>query len=210
MDRMPELWQNAAIRHGGPRSCARRMAGIVSDLTDQQKVWLEHYLICWNASEAARKAGYKQPSLSGHRNIRNDKIRAEIDARLREKKMSADEALARLSAYAASDMTDFLQVNKMSGEAYLDMQRARSAGKLFLVKKYKETKYGAEVELHDPMRALELIARHHGVLKDGTVLVLSPELIALMKRLNIDESAVVSEFRAILENIAAEADADDH
>lgn len=179
----------------------------MSDLTDKQQVWLEHYLTCWNATEAARKAGYKDPYKSGYENSKKLYIREEIAARLAAKKMTADEALARLSDIARGDMTDFLAVQR-NGLAVLDMNAAERAGKLFLVKKYKETKYGFEVELHDPMRALELIAKHHGVLRENVAIVFPPEIERLIKRMGWDLNEIQAEFVALLEQEAANVDRD--
>jgi len=172
-------------------------------LTDKQQVWLEHYLVCWNATEAARKAGYASPRQSGYSNMTKDYIQNEIKARLSEKKMSADEALARLSAYAKADLTDFLKVHTHSGTATLDMNSAQAAGKLFLIKKYKETRYGHELELHDPLRALELVARHHGLFDDDDDgLKLPAKALELMSELDISKSQLAEGVLRLLEKIA--------
>lgn len=179
-----------------------------STLTDKQQVWIEEYLICWNATEAARKAGYESPRMSGHDNLTKPYIRNLIVARLAEKKMSADEALARLSALAKADLGDFLSVQKHSGTAIVDLANAEAEGKLFLLKKYKETKYGTEVELHDPMRALELIARHHGVMdaNNRNLIELPDEAVALMDELGISKSELMTGIIGVLRRAAAEKD----
>jgi len=174
-------------------------------LTDKQQVWLDEYLICWNATEAARKAGYTLPRASGHDNLSNPDMRNVIEARLAEKKMSADEALARLSELARADLGDFLSVQEHSGTAVVDLANAEAEGKLFLLKKYKETRYGAEVELHDPMRALELIARHHGV-ADGdndNLIELPAEAVDLMKQLQLSKQDVAYGIMQVLRKAAA-------
>ena len=38
-------------------------------LTPKQKAFVDEYLICGNATEAARKAGYKQPHVQGSQNL---------------------------------------------------------------------------------------------------------------------------------------------
>lgn len=38
-------------------------------LTPKQKAFADEYLICGNATEAARKAGYKQPHVQGSQNL---------------------------------------------------------------------------------------------------------------------------------------------
>lgn len=39
------------------------------ELTPKQKAFADEYLICGNATEAARKAGYKQPHVQGSQNL---------------------------------------------------------------------------------------------------------------------------------------------
>lgn len=44
----------------------------------------------------------------------------------------------------------------------LDLMQAKQRDKLHLIKKFKDsTTTGIEIELHDPVRALELLGRHH-------------------------------------------------
>lgn len=60
----------------------------MADLTDKQRVFIEEYLRCWNATEAARRAGYKGNNVTlgtvGHENLGKVYIRQEIDKRLAE------------------------------------------------------------------------------------------------------------------------------
>jgi phage terminase small subunit len=48
----------------------------------------------------------------------------------------------------------------------LDFEKAREAGKLHLVKKMKETKYGLEIELYDAAAARELLGKHYKLWSD--------------------------------------------
>ncbi|WP_161881931.1 terminase small subunit [Deinococcus alpinitundrae] len=43
----------------------------------------------------------------------------------------------------------------------IDLEKARDAGKLHLIKKMKETKFGLEIELHDAASARELLGKHY-------------------------------------------------
>jgi len=54
-------------------------------LSAKQRSFIDHYLICRNASEAARRAGYSPPTAyaMGAENLRKPAIAAEIDRRLR-------------------------------------------------------------------------------------------------------------------------------
>lgn len=133
-------------------------------LTDKEKLFIDEYLICWNASEAARRAGYKDPGQAGYENKKKQEIQDVIKARLAEKAMEADEVLARLADIARVDMSDFISP---SGRGYrIDLKKAASAGKLHLLKKFSKGRKGVEIELPDFLAALEKIGRHHGLFKD--------------------------------------------
>lgn len=80
----------------------------MADLTDKQKVWLETYLTCWNATEAARQAGYAFPNVEGPKNLVNPSLAEVVKSRIAEKAMTADEVLIRLGEQARSTMDDFL------------------------------------------------------------------------------------------------------
>lgn len=137
------------------------MAG--TRLSNKQRVFVEEYLKCWNASEAARRAGYKGRADSvGSQLLVNIGIQALIKARLTEKTMSADEALARLTEQARGSIQDFIDIDARTGEARLDFRAAQTAGKLHLIKSYQEPseKFGGKLELQDQQRALELIGKH--------------------------------------------------
>lgn len=134
-------------------------------LTDKQRVWCEAYLQCGlNATEAARRAGYKDPEQSGWVNKNKAEIRAYLDARLKSHKMGADEVLARLSDMAQGNMGDFIS-REITEDGLsidtIDLSKARKSGKLHLIRKIKIGPDGTSLELHDAKDALELIGKHY-------------------------------------------------
>jgi len=135
-------------------------------LSNKQRVFVEEYLRCWNASEAARRAGYKgNVDVAASRLLVNASIQALIKARLAEKTMSADAALARLTEQARAAYADYLKDN---GE--VDLQRMLADGKGHLIKGYKWFKGELTVEFYDAQAALGQIARAHGLFVDKTAL----------------------------------------
>lgn len=52
----------------------------------------------------------------------------------------------------------------------IDLERARDAGKLHLLKKVKESKYGMEIELYDAAAARELLGKHYRLWGDRLAL----------------------------------------
>lgn len=148
-------------------------------LNDRQRAFVEFYLTCWNASEAARRAGYKtKANVAGAENLANPSIRAEIEKRLKELHMGADEVLARLSAHASGDVSHFVSIRSDGGFDF-DMTTDEARAHLFLVKKLKQKRrlihrrdnepieeIETEFELHDPQNALVQLGRHHKLFVD--------------------------------------------
>ena len=120
-------------------------------LNDRQNAFISEYLQCWNATQAALKAGYsaKTAYSIGSENLKKPEIRAAIEQRLTEMAMSANEALARLAEQARADMTDF--VNE---QGFIDLKKAQEHGKMHLIKKITNNDRGISIELHDSQSAL--------------------------------------------------------
>jgi len=136
-------------------------------LTAKQRAFVEQYLICWNASEAARLAGYSQRSAYqiGSQTLKKVEIRAAIDQRLKEFRMGADEVLARLADLASADMADF--VTPIGPGFKIDLKKARAMGKLHLIRKLKMDGPEISIELYDVKDALVQLGRHHALFTDN-------------------------------------------
>jgi hypothetical protein len=133
------------------------------NLTDKQRLFIEHYLSNGlNGADAARRAGYSEDTarFQASRLLTNVNIRAEIDRRLAEVAMGANEVLARLTAQARADMGDFIKVDKR-GKVSLDLKRAQREGLLHLVHKLGPTQFGMKLELYDAQAALALLGKAH-------------------------------------------------
>jgi phage terminase small subunit len=77
-------------------------------LTEKQKKFIDYYVETGNATEAARRTGYKQPQVQGSQNL--EKLRDFIDERLKpdEDKRIADanEVLQYLTAVMRGEVKD--------------------------------------------------------------------------------------------------------
>ncbi len=139
-------------------------------LTDRQRVFCDEYLRRWNATDAARIAGYLDPEVQGWRLKQNAVVKAAIDARLKAHHLGADEVLARLSDHAQGSMGDFvsLRANLETGqpEPVIDLSKAERAGKLHLIKKIRIDDKGVAIELYDADAALALVGKHHELFVD--------------------------------------------
>lgn len=139
-------------------------------LTRKQRVFVEAYLTCWNATEAARRAGYKHPNKQGPALVKLGLIAEAVEARLKEMAMGADEVLARLAEQARGDIRMFLDI--APGQPAQEGAPAEPSGALcgfdfgpgkplHLLKKITLSDRGnISVEMYDAQAALQLIGRH--------------------------------------------------
>jgi phage terminase small subunit len=152
-------------------------------LTDKQQVFILEYCQCFNASEAARRAGYSVKSAygAGYLLLRNREVRVAIDAKMQEKAMAADEVLARLSEQARGSQFHFIRVND-DGQIEWDFSDPEAKDHMHLIKtirtKRKHVFVGkgeegtdwehewVEVELYSAQTALEILAKHHKLLTE--------------------------------------------
>lgn len=131
-------------------------------LTNKRRAFVEHYLTCWNASEAARRAGYKsRANTAGNRLLSNVDVQAEIQHRLQEMQMDSDEVLTRLAEQARGEGALYVRE-----DGRVDIAALVRDGKAHLVKRIKETKDGRDVEFYDAQAALVHIGRHHVLFTD--------------------------------------------
>jgi phage terminase small subunit len=141
-------------------------------LSKKRRVFVEEYLQCWNATEAARRAKYKHPNKQGPYLVKLGIIAEEITRRLKEKTMSADEVLSRLAEQARSEQTKYLVSN-----GNIDLERLIADGKAHLVKGTRwDGKGNLTIEFHDAQAALVHLGRHYKLFTDqmehtGSVIV---------------------------------------
>ena len=138
-------------------------------LTSKQALFVEAYLECWNATEAARRAGYQGNDIVlasvGYKLVRKGQISQRIKERIQAACMSTDEALGILAQQARFDPGDYL---KLDGEyPCVDLALLKKAGLTSIIKSITPTRYGARVEFYDTQAALEKILRAGGVYKDN-------------------------------------------
>lgn len=130
-----------------------------------------YFLFKMNQTDAYQatypKASRESARRLGSQLLTNIDIREEIQARLDEQKMSADEVLAEWAAVARGDMADFITLKDGVKGFYLDLEGANKKGLMKLVKKLKYNANGQpEIELHDKLTALDRLGKHHGLLID--------------------------------------------
>ncbi len=148
-------------------------------LTHKQQVFISEYLKSFNATAAAIAAGYSEKTARqiGAENLSKPDLKAEIQSRLDEVHMSADEALKLTADIARGDLTEFI-----TPFGNIDIDLLRKSGKGRLIKKIKQktvTKIGkgddsedvevldTEIELYPADAALDKILKVHGRYSDA-------------------------------------------
>src|SRR5690349_6208578 len=154
------------------------------DFLDVQMLsFVNHYIVCMNGTEAARLAEYSGDdatlAVQATRLLRNAKVLREIDNRLKQFSMSANEVLIHLTDIARGDIADALD-----NSGAIDPLEAKRRGKSHLIKRFKhKTKTitttnddgdngseiledETEIEMYDRLDALKTLAKYHSLLID--------------------------------------------
>lgn len=131
-------------------------------LTEKQTKFVDYYIETGgNATEAARRAGYKKPNPQGCENLAKPSVKAAIDARLAELKSQrtadATEVLEYLTAVMRGQQMDETVVVEGTGDG-------RSSARKMQVR----------VASRDRNKAAELLGRVYGIYNDKLKLENAP------------------------------------
>lgn len=131
-------------------------------LTNKQIAFVNEYLIDFNATQAAIRAGYSERTAGsiGHQNLKKLEISEEIERRIAEQTMSANEVLVRLTEQARAEYSAYITPG-----GTVDMPSLVADGKAHLIKAIKVTQHGRNIEFHDAQAALVKIGEQHGLFK---------------------------------------------
>jgi len=120
-------------------------------LTEKQKRFIDYYVETGNQTEAARRAGYKQPHVQGAQNVA--KLRDRIDARLKEleeKRIAgAVEVLQYLTSVMREEVSEDVVVIEGEGDGCSGARIVRK-----------------KVSVRDRNKAAELIGKRLGMFTD--------------------------------------------
>ena len=148
-------------------------------LTKKQRLFVVHYLGIWNATEAAKRAGYAGSravlSSVGAESLRNPQIARAISEELDRLVMGPEEVLSRLSIMARGSLDPFLATDEDTGEVFVDLTTEPAKEHMALVKRVEQTVLATnddgsrviktKLEIHDPKVALDSIAKAHGMFR---------------------------------------------
>jgi len=155
-------------------------------ITDRMKKFVDEYLVDFNATQAAIRAGYSPDTANeqGSQLLARPDIRelvAEGQKEVMERTQTfQDNAVAELKIVGFSDLADFLTV-KADGIVEQKPFNELTKEQTKCIKKIKQTVRSShsadgtilhqtaviEIELHDKLRALELLGRHLGMFNDS-------------------------------------------
>lgn len=158
--------------------------------TPKQSLFIQEYLVDKNATKAAVRAGYKEKTAysMGHELLKNPEIlkqiesglerqRKDAEARAAKRGITKDKWLKELELIAFSDMDDFATIDGTGGlnlvpSADRKPMRGRVVKKISMSRSTSQNdKGGSEslsqsIELWSKERALEIIGKHFGWIKE--------------------------------------------
>ena len=153
------------------------------DLTEKQRLFCNEYMIDLNASQARIRAGYSP--IQAHSNaaklMKRPQIKAEIKRLMDERKknigIAADEVLAQLIIIARANAADFAEIAVKEGadkagnpielrQVEIKPTAEMDQTKIAALAGIKQSTSGIEVKLYDKLKALELLMRHMGMLRE--------------------------------------------
>lgn len=151
-------------------------------LPPMQDRFVDEWLIDFNGTQAAIRAGYSERSarsIAG-RLLTKDNIQREISRRQkdlqRRTEVTQERVVMELARVAFADATDYVQVETRiinRGEVKVPIELAvhketaeLSADQRAAIASIKQGANGVEIKLHDKIKALELLGRHIGMFND--------------------------------------------
>ena len=152
-------------------------------LTPKQVRFVDEYLVDFNATQAAIRAGYKAKTahVIGAENLRKPKIAEEIARRQKDlqkrTEVSQDRVVKELARIAFANLADYLHVETQTRTkddgtevtyqtVMFNETQELSADQRAALAVVKQSVNGFELKLHDKIKALELLGRHIGMFND--------------------------------------------
>ena len=154
-------------------------------LTEKQARFVAEYLVDLNATQAASRAGYKDPNIGRQlitKNNVSEAIQKAIQERSQRTEITQDMILKELANIAFANGTDFAKVvcrevpmttvdedgmlqtvTKLQQLVEIKDTSTIPPEKRAAISGIKEGKYGIEVSSYDKVKALELLGKHLGM-----------------------------------------------
>lgn len=142
-------------------------------MTENQKIFVDEYLIDFNATRAYKVAypNVKKDDtarVNGSRMLTNANIQKYIDERIKERQqrteITQDQVIQELAAIAFAKATDYVAI--CSGTVKIKDTNSLTEEQVRAIAGIKEGANGIEIKMNDKEKALELLGRHLGMFKD--------------------------------------------
>ena len=133
-------------------------------LTEKQKRFVAEYLVDLNATQAAIRAGYKDPNIGRQlitKNNVSEEIRKAMADRQKRTEITQDAVLEELAAIGFSRATDYAAIRGPLVELTPTDQLTDEQKKA--IASIEQGNFGIKLKLHDKVRALELLGKHLGM-----------------------------------------------
>ncbi len=144
-------------------------------LTRKEQIFCKEYIIDFNGTRSAKKAGYSEKSAYAiaSENLRKldiqDEINKQINKRKQRLQVSQDRLIAELKKIAYSDISDFYEISP-DGIVLKDLDKIDTS----VIKEVQEVTNSSEksfnknikLKLEDKLKALELLGKHIGAFTD--------------------------------------------
>jgi phage terminase small subunit len=137
-------------------------------LPPKRQKFVDRYCVHFNATRAAREAGYSEANAGtiGYQLRQKAPVKEAIQKRMATDAMDATEVLTRLSSIARGDVLDIFDVMP-DGSFKLNLQKAIDEGKTHLIHSMEWDRNGLpKVKLHDAHTALRDLGKAAGVFVD--------------------------------------------
>lgn len=139
-------------------------------MTKNQKIFVDEYLIDFNATRAYKVAYPKVKSddvarANASRLLTKANTKAEIEKRIKEREkrteITQDKVLREIANLAFTDRTDIVKVT--SGRLVIKDFSELTPEQRTCISSIKETKFGIDITFYNKEKALELLGKHLGM-----------------------------------------------
>lgn len=152
-------------------------------LSPSERLFLVEYLRTWDIIASAKAAGQDDPTYY-EASALFQRIRPAVNERMRGAVMNEDELMMRLV-----DIARGLRPEEIDSFGFIDFKVLKENGRTHLVKKVSRNMRNVTIEMHDSMKALELLGRVMGVIKnrvdhehEGKIVVEYPQLNEVLEK----------------------------
>jgi len=145
--------------------CFFNSDSLFSDLPDADQNFINEFMIDFDGAAAAKRLGYKTPSVAARLRLTNPIIRFIIMCRQQElrdvSQVTSQAVLNEYAKIAFADIGEFLEFDK-------DVVTLKNSSEVdtSMISEVQSTQYGVKIKLHNKMAALEAVGKHLGMFKE--------------------------------------------